>query len=45
MKFKCMTLVFLSLMFCTANPYEEELTLNGDALFTEISNLEDRRRY
>ncbi len=38
MKFKCMTLVFLSLMFCTANPYEEELTLNGDALFIPPQN-------
>ena len=44
MKFKFMTLFFLLLMFCTSNPYEEELTLNGDALFTEISNLEDTDR-
>ena len=44
MKFKFMTLFFLSLMFCASNPYEEELILNGDALFTEISNLEDIER-
>ena len=37
-------LFFLLLMFCGSNPYEEELTLNGDALFTEISNLEDTDR-
>ena len=44
MKFKFMILFFLLLMFCSSNPYEEELTLNGDALFTEISNLEDTDR-
>ena len=44
MKFKFMILFFLLLMFCGSNPYEEELTLNGDALFTEISNLEDTDR-
>ena len=36
-----MILFFLLLMFCSLNPYEDELTLNGETLFTEISNLED----
>ena len=44
MKFKFKILFFLLIMLCGSNPYEEELTLNGDALFTEISNLEDTDR-
>ena len=44
MKFKLMTLVFLSLMFCASNQYRDELTLNGDILFTQISNFEDKDR-
>jgi len=44
MKFKLMTLVFLSLMFCASNQYRDELTLNGDVLFTQISNFEDTDR-
>ena len=44
MKFKLMTLVFLSLMFCASNQYKDELTLNGDVLFTQISNFEDTDR-
>ena len=44
MKFKLMTLVFLSLMFCASNQYRDELTLNGDILFTQISNFEDTDR-
>ena len=44
MKFKLMTLIFLSLMFCASNQYRDELTLNGDILFTQISNFEDTDR-
>ena len=44
MKFKLMTLIFLSLMFCASNQYRDELTLNGDILFTQISNFEDKDR-
>ena len=44
MKFKLMTLIFLSLMFCASNQYKDELTLNGDILFTQISNFEDTDR-
>ena len=44
MKFKLMTLIFLSLMFCASNQYRDELTLNGDVLFTQISNFEDTDR-
>ncbi len=44
MKFKYMTLVLLSMMFCSSNPYEEDLSFNGDVLFGEISNFEDTDR-
>ena len=44
MKFKLMILIFLSLMFCASNQYRDELTLNGDILFTQISNFEDKDR-
>ena len=44
MKFKYMTLVLLSMMFCSSNPYEEDLSFNGDVLFREISNFEDTDR-
>ena len=44
MKFKLMILIFLSLMFCASNQYRDELTLNGDVLFTQISNFEDTDR-
>ena len=44
MKFKLMTLIFLSLVFCASNQYRDELTLNGDILFTQISNFEDTDR-
>lgn len=44
MKFKLMILIFLSLMFCASNQYRDELTLNGDILFTQISNFEDTDR-
>ena len=44
MKFKLMTLIFLLLMFCASNQYRDELTLNGDILFTQISNFEDTDR-
>ena len=43
-RFKYFSFLLLLLIFCSPNPYEEELTLNGDALFTEISNLEDTDR-
>ena len=39
-----MTLVLLSMMFCSSNPYEEDLSFNGDVLFREISNFEDTDR-
>ena len=44
MKLKYMTLVLLSMMFCSSNPYEEDLSFNGDVLFGEISNFEDTDR-
>ena len=41
MRFKYFSFLFILFIFCSSNPYEEELTLNSDALFTEISNFED----
>ena len=44
MRFKNFSFLLILLIFCSSNPYEEELTLNGEALFTEISSFEDTDR-
>ena len=41
MKLKIISLVFLLLIFCSANPYEEELSVNAGLLFDEISSFEE----
>ena len=41
MKLKIISLVFLLLIFCSANPYEEELSVNAALLFDEISSFEE----
>ena len=41
MKLKIISLVFLLLIFCSTNPYEEELSVNADFLFDEISSFEE----
>jgi len=40
-KLKIISLVFLLLIFCSANPYEEELSVNAGLLFDEISSFEE----
>ena len=44
MKLKIISLVFLLLIFCSANPYEEELSVNAGLLFDEISSFEETDR-
>ena len=44
MKLKLVSLVFLLLIFCSTNPYEEELSLNAQLLFDEISSFEESAR-
>ena len=44
MKLKIISLVFLLLIFCSTNPYEEELSVNADFLFDEISSFEETDR-
>lgn len=44
MKIKIISVIFLSIIFCGSNQYEEELTINADALFGEISGFEDPDR-
>ena len=41
MKLKIISLVFLLLIFCSTNPYEEELSVNAGLLFDEISSFEE----
>ena len=41
MKLKIISLVFLLLIFCSTNPYEEELSVNAGLLFAEISSFEE----
>ena len=36
--------MFLSIIFCGSNQYQEELAINADALFGEISSFEDTNR-
>ena len=44
MKLKIISLVFLLLIFCSTNPYEEELSVNAGFLFDEISSFEETDR-
>ena len=44
MKLKIISLVFLLLIFCSSNPYEEELSVNAALLFDEISSFEETDR-
>ena len=44
MKLKIISLVFLLLIFCGTNPYEEELSVNAGLLFDEISSFEETDR-
>ena len=44
MKLKIISLVFLLLIFCSTNPYEEELSVNAGLLFDEISSFEETDR-
>ena len=44
MKLKIISLVFLLLIFCSTNPYEEELSVNALFLFDEISSFEETDR-
>ena len=44
MRFKYFSFLLLLLIFCSPNQYEEELTLNADTLFGEISGFEDTDR-
>ena len=44
MKLKIISLVFLLLIFCSSNPYEEELSVNAGLLFDEISSFEETDR-
>ena len=44
MKLKLVSLVFLLLIFCSNNPYKEELSLNAQLLFDEISSFEESAR-
>ncbi len=41
MKLKIISLVFLLLIFCSTNPYEDELSVNAGLLFDEISSFEE----
>jgi len=40
-KLKIISLVFLLLIFCSTNPYEDELSVNAGLLFDEISSFEE----
>mgnify|MGYP001208806541 CR=1 FL=1 len=44
MKIKIISVMFLSIIFCGSNQYQEELAINADALFGEISSFEDTNR-
>ncbi len=41
MKLKVLSLVFLLFIFCSNNPYEDELSINAGFLFDEISSFEE----
>tara|TARA_B100000674_G_scaffold82405_1_gene57089 strand:+ start:473 stop:880 length:408 start_codon:yes stop_codon:yes gene_type:complete len=44
MRYNYFSFLLILLVFCSSNPYEEELSLNSEMLFSEISSFKDTDR-